>query len=68
MSIKIPSINVKNKKTTDTAGKTRRYNPPTKAKLLNKLKKLKKRNVGTTFDAKLKPVLMKNVLNNKKVT
>tara|TARA_R100000900_G_scaffold138177_1_gene117048 strand:- start:366 stop:572 length:207 start_codon:yes stop_codon:yes gene_type:complete len=68
MSIKIPSINVKTKKTTDTAGKVRRYTPPTRAKLLNKLKKLKKRNVGTSFDAKLKPVLMKNVLNNKKIT
>ena len=35
MSIKIPSINVKTKKTTDTAGKVRRYTPPTRAKLLN---------------------------------
>ncbi len=68
MSIKIPSINVKTKKSTDTAGKIRRYTPPTKAKLLNKYKKLKKRNVNTSFDAKLKPVLMKNVLDNKKAT
>ena len=68
MSIKIPSINVKTKKTTDTAGKTRRYTPPSRAKLLNKFKKLKKRNVGTSFDAKLKPVLMRNVLSNTKKT
>ena len=68
MSIKIPGITTKQKKTVDTKGKTRRYTPPTRAKLLNRFKKLKKNTKTASFDGKLKPVLMRNVLANKKVT
>lgn len=67
MSVKIPGISTKTKKTVDTQGKTRRYKAPTRANLLNKFKKIKKKNPSTSFDNRLQPMLVKNVLANKKV-
>jgi len=68
MSIKIPGLKTKSRITRDTGGKIRRYKAPTRANLLKKFKKLKKGTKIADFDPKLKPVLMKNVLDNKKVT
>tara|TARA_R100000664_G_C2694194_1_gene97077 strand:- start:520 stop:726 length:207 start_codon:yes stop_codon:yes gene_type:complete len=68
MSIKIPGLKTKSRITRDTGGKVRRYKAPTRASLLKKLKNLKKSTKVTDFDPKLKPVLMKNVLDNKKIT
>ena len=68
MSIKIPGLKTKSRITRDTGGKIRRYKAPTKANLLKKLKSIKKGTKEADFDPKLKPVLMKNVLDNKKVT
>ena len=68
MSIKIPGLKTKSRITRDTGGKIRRFKAPTKANLLKKLKSIKKGTKVADFDPKLKPVLMKNVLDNKKVT
>ena len=68
MSIRVPGLKTKTQLTRDTGGKIRRYAPPNRAKLLNKLKKLKKTTKTANFDQKLKPVLMRNVLSNTKKT
>jgi|TARA_R100000426_G_C4803646_1_gene103597 hypothetical protein len=68
MSIKIPGLKTKSRITRDTGGKVRRYKAPTRANLLKKFKSLKKGTKVADFDPKLKPVLMKNVLDNKKIT
>ena len=68
MSIKIPGLKTKSRITRDTGGKIRRYKAPTRANLLKKFKSLKKGTKVADFDPKLKPVLMKNVLDNKKIT
>ena len=66
MSIKIPGLKTKSRITRDTGGKVRRYKAPTRANLLKKFKSLKKGTKVADFDPKLKPVLMKNVLNLRK--
>ena len=68
MSINIPGLKTKTQLTRDTGGKVRRYKAPSRTNLLKKFKKLKKNTKVASFDPKLKPVLMKNVLDNKKPT
>ena len=67
MSIKVPKLKTKSVTTRDTTGKIRRYKAPSRSVVLKNLKKLKKPSSTTTFDNKLQPVLMKNVLSNTKI-
>ena len=67
MSIKIPGLKTKSRITRDTGGKIRRYKAPSRANLMKKFKTLKKRTKGASFDQNLRPVLVKNVLQNNKI-
>ena len=68
MSVKIPGLQTKTRLTRDSGGKVRRYKAPSRTNILKKFKKLKKNTKVASFDPKLKPMLMKNVLDNKKIT
>tara|TARA_Y100001937_G_C7003800_1_gene277732 strand:- start:73 stop:285 length:213 start_codon:yes stop_codon:yes gene_type:complete len=67
MSIKVPKLKTKSVTTRDTTGKIRRYKAPSRTTVLKNLKKLKKPSSSTSFDKKLQPVLVKNVLSNTKI-
>lgn len=66
MSIKIPSLDTKIKKTANTSTTTKRYKAPNRSQLLKKYANLKKRNRSTSMDPKLQATLIKNVLANTK--
>jgi len=66
MSIKIPKLDTKIKKTSNTSTYTKRYKAPTRSQLLKKYANLKKRGRGTGLDKNLQATLVKNVLQNTK--
>jgi hypothetical protein len=66
MSIKIPKLDTKIKKTSNTSTSTKRYKAPTRSQLLKKYANLKKRGRGTGLDKNLQATLVKNVLQNTK--
>ena len=66
MSIKIPKLDTKEKKTLNTSGKTRRYKAPSRSSLMKKFTKLKKGTRDTSLDKNLQAKLIKNVLANTK--
>lgn len=66
MSIRIPKLDTKIKKTSNTSATTRRYKSPTRAQLMKKYANLKKRSKGTNLDKNLQATLIKNVLQNTK--
>jgi|TARA_R100000482_G_C5105077_1_gene137557 hypothetical protein len=67
MSIKIPKLDTKIKKTSNTSASTRRYKAPTRSQLMKKFASLKKGNRGTNLDKNLQAKLIKNVLANTKI-
>jgi len=66
MSIKLPKLDTKIKKTSNTSTSTRRYKAPSRSQLLKKYANLKKRGRGTGLDKNLQATLVKNVLQNTK--
>ena len=66
MSIKIPKLDTKIKKTSNTGTITRRYKAPTRSQLLKKYANLRKNRKGTNLDKNLQATLIKNVLQNTK--
>jgi hypothetical protein len=66
MSIKLPKLDTKIKKTSNTSTSTRRYKAPSRSQLLKKYGNLKKRGRGTGLDKNLQATLVKNVLQNTK--
>ena len=66
MSIKIPKLDTKEKKTLNTSGKTRRYKAPSRSSLMKKFTKLKKGTRDTSLGKNLQAKLIKNVLANTK--
>jgi hypothetical protein len=68
MSIKIPKLDTKIKKTSNTSSATRRYKAPSRSQLMKKYANLKKNTKSTGFDKNMQVKLIKNVLDNKKIT
>ena len=68
MSIKIPKLDTKIKKTSNTSSTTRRYKAPSRSQLMKKYANLKKNTKGAGFDKNMQVKLIKNVLDNKKIT
>ena len=66
MSIRIPKLDTKIKKTSNTSTTTRRYKAPTRSQLMKKYANLKKKSRGTNLDKNLQATLIKNVLQNTK--
>lgn len=66
MSIRIPKLDTKIKKTSNTSTTTRRYKAPTRSQLIKKYANLKKKSRGTNLDKNLQATLIKNVLQNTK--
>lgn len=66
MSIRIPKLDTKIKKTSNTSTTTRRYKAPTRSQLMKKYANLRKRGRGTGLDKNLQATLIKNVLQNTK--
>ena len=68
MSIKIPKLDTKIKKTSNTSSTTRRYKAPSRSQLMKKYANLKKNTKSRGFDKNMQVKLIKNVLDNKKIT
>ena len=68
MSIKTPKLDTKIKKTSNRSTSTRRYKAPSRTQLMKKYTSLKKNTKGTGFDKNMQVKLIKNVLDNKKIT